>query len=96
MDPASPHPPPMGVPTPPSMVDPNLNFDWDQWDAVFGQHLPVADELMELDLVSGLEFANLGIPAVNPDGDIVPNGLPEALSPGDVKLPPAWMEQGSG
>ncbi|KAJ5490747.1 hypothetical protein N7539_002314 [Penicillium diatomitis] len=48
----------MGAPTPPSMVDPNLNFDWDQWDAVFGQHLPVADELMELDPVSGLDLAN--------------------------------------
>lgn len=43
------------------MVDPNLNtFDWDQWDAVFGQHLPVADELMELDPVVGFEFADLG------------------------------------
>ncbi|RAL16994.1 uncharacterized protein BO97DRAFT_382174 [Aspergillus homomorphus CBS 101889] len=49
-----------GVPTPPSMVDPNLNFDWDQWDAVFGQHLPVADELMELDPVTGLDFGDLG------------------------------------
>lgn len=48
------------VPTPPSMVDPNLNFDWDQWDAVFGQHLPVADDLMELDPVTGLEFADPG------------------------------------
>ena len=49
------------VPTPPSMVDPNLNnFDWDQWDAVFGQHLPVADELMELDPVVGFEFPDLG------------------------------------
>lgn len=43
------------------MVDPNLNnFDWDQWDAVFGQHLPVADELMELDPVVGFEFADMG------------------------------------
>ncbi|GFN15989.1 putative C6 transcription factor [Aspergillus tubingensis] len=48
-----------GAPTPPSMVDPNLNFDWDQWDAVFGQHLPVADELMELDPVTGFEFGDL-------------------------------------
>jgi len=65
-------PTPMGVPTPPSMVDPNLNFDWDQWDAVFGQHLPVADELMELDPVSGLEFSNLGIPTLNPNNE---NGI---------------------
>lgn len=50
---------PRAAPTPPSMVDPNLNFDWDEWDAVFGQHLPVADELMELDPVSGFEFADL-------------------------------------
>lgn len=62
MDPISPNPPLMSVPTPPSMVDPNLNFDWDQWDAVFGQHLPVADELMELDPAVGLEFANFGFP----------------------------------
>ncbi|KAE8386518.1 fungal-specific transcription factor domain-containing protein [Aspergillus alliaceus] len=47
-------------PTPPSMMDPNLNFDWDQWDAVFGQHLPVADELMELDPVAGFELGDLG------------------------------------
>ncbi|GFF31489.1 uncharacterized transcriptional regulatory protein C139.03 [Aspergillus udagawae] len=50
---------PRAAPTPPSMVDPNLNFDWAEWDAVFGQHLPVADELMELDPVSGFEFADL-------------------------------------
>jgi len=60
VDPASPKIVPMRVPTPPSMVDPNLNFDWDQWDAVFGQHLPVADDLMELDPVAGLDFTHLG------------------------------------
>ncbi|KAL4934098.1 putative C6 transcription factor [Aspergillus undulatus] len=54
------HIPALNVPTPPSMVDPNLNFDWDQWDAVFGQHLPVSDELMELDPVTGFEFGDLG------------------------------------
>jgi hypothetical protein len=43
------------------MMDPNLNFDWDQWDAVFGQQLPVADELMELDPVAGLGLPDLGI-----------------------------------
>ncbi|KAJ5712115.1 hypothetical protein N7488_006271 [Penicillium malachiteum] len=64
MDPVSANLPSMGVPTPPSMVDPNLNFDWDQWDAVFGQHLPVSDELMELDPVSGLEFTNLRVPSM--------------------------------
>ena len=65
MDPMSPDATLMGAATPPSMADPNLNFDWDQWDAVFGQHLPVADELMELDPVAGLEFANLNIPVVS-------------------------------
>ncbi|KAJ5509937.1 hypothetical protein N7453_002040 [Penicillium expansum] len=60
VDPTSPNALPIRVPTPPSMVDPNLNFDWDQWDAVFGQHLPVADDLMELDPVSGLDFIHAG------------------------------------
>ncbi|KGO40642.1 Signal recognition particle, SRP19 subunit [Penicillium expansum] len=60
MNPVSPNVLPLGVPTPPSLVDPNLNFDWDQWDAVFGQHLPVADDLMELDPVSGLDFTHVG------------------------------------
>ncbi|KAJ5648849.1 uncharacterized protein N7484_002572 [Penicillium longicatenatum] len=88
MDPVSPNPPPMGVPTPPSMVDPNLNFDWDQWDAVFGQHLPVADELMELDPVSGLEFANFGVPPANAGVDV--NGM----STDD--FPAAWADNPSG
>ncbi|PYH49475.1 uncharacterized protein BP01DRAFT_413116 [Aspergillus saccharolyticus JOP 1030-1] len=60
---------PATVPTPPSMVDPNLNFDWDQWDAVFGQHLPVADELMELDPVTGLDFGDLGTEGGGGRGD---------------------------
>ncbi|CAI7630969.1 unnamed protein product [Penicillium glandicola] len=60
MDPLSSNVLPAEVPTPPSMIDPNLNFDWDQWDAVFGQHLPVADDLMELDPVSGLDFTDVG------------------------------------
>ncbi|KAJ6111247.1 hypothetical protein N7486_003482 [Penicillium sp. IBT 16267x] len=88
MDPLSPNPPPMGAPTPPSMVDPNLNFDWDQWDAVFGQHLPVADELMELDPVSGLEFANFGVPPANDSVDV--NGMPTE------DFPAAWAENTSG
>jgi hypothetical protein len=78
-----------GVPTPPSMVDPNLNFDWDQWDAVFGQHLPVADDLMELDPVSGLDFTNAGttsayngnspidLPNPNANGLPLPGSSPE-------------------
>jgi len=70
MDPVSPNLGQMGAPTPPSMVDPNLNFDWDQWDAVFGQHLPVSDELMELDSGSGLEFANFGVPTMNPGNGV--------------------------
>jgi hypothetical protein len=55
--------------TPPSMVDPNLAFDWDQWDAVFGQQLPMADELSELDPVAGgmeLGFTDLGIDLLDP------------------------------
>ncbi|KAH8699175.1 hypothetical protein BGW36DRAFT_293602 [Talaromyces proteolyticus] len=56
------------APTPPSMMDPNLNFDWDQWDAVFGQQLPVADELMELDPVAGLGLPDLGLGLGSNDG----------------------------
>lgn len=43
----------------PFMMDPSLNFDWGEWDNIFGQSLPVADELMELDQVTGLAFADL-------------------------------------
>ncbi|KAJ5676491.1 uncharacterized protein N7477_002124 [Penicillium maclennaniae] len=93
MDPASPAPQ-MGVPTPPFMVDPNLNFDWDQWDAVFGQQLPVADELMELDPVAGLDFAHLGVPSGNTPGALGANAFP-VTTPSDVGLPPVWTEQGS-
>lgn len=88
IDAASPNPMAMGVPTPPSMVDPNLNFDWDQWDAVFGQHLPVSDDLMELDPVSGLDFANIATSSANHDvpgaiaTSIYPSGLPRS-SPSD-------------
>lgn len=33
------------------LLDPSsmIDFDWDQWDAVFGQPLPVVDETMDLD-----------------------------------------------
>ena len=50
---------PMGGQLPPSMVDSHLHFDWDHWDTAFEQHLPVADELLELDFLSGLEFTNI-------------------------------------
>lgn len=96
IDPISSNTPPMGVPTPPSMVDPNITFDWDQWDAVFGQHLPVADELMELDPDSVLEFTNFGFPAANNDSDVRINGLPDLSPPGNGNLPPAWADSGSG
>lgn len=43
------------------MVDPNLTFDWDEWDAVFGQQLPVADEVMDLDPVAGFGLPDLGL-----------------------------------
>lgn len=49
------------APTPPSMVDPSLTFDWDEWDAVFGQQLPVADEVMDLDPVAGFGLPDLGL-----------------------------------
>jgi hypothetical protein len=90
------------VPTPPSMVDPNLNFDWDQWDAVFGQHLPVADELMELDPVVGLEFpdfgpsatdtgiGNVGVPGVN--ANAMPGVPPVEANSGAFPAP--WTANG--
>ncbi|KAL2374775.1 hypothetical protein RJZ57_000741 [Blastomyces gilchristii] len=35
------------------ILDPhNLQFDWDQWDAVFGPSLPVVDDLMHLDSIN--------------------------------------------
>ncbi len=37
-----------GVPTSPDGVNSSQEFDWDQWDAVFGQYVPV-DDLMDLD-----------------------------------------------
>ncbi|CAG8895101.1 unnamed protein product [Penicillium egyptiacum] len=82
VDPASPNVLPMGVPTPPSMVDPNLKFDWEQWDAVFGQHLPVADDLMELDPVSGLDFTHVGTASTfNGNGPIdMPNSYANGLA----------------
>ncbi|KAL3467961.1 fungal-specific transcription factor domain-containing protein [Aspergillus heterothallicus] len=66
------------VPTPPSMIDPNINFDWDQWDAVFGQHLPVSDELMELDPVTGFEFGGIGSGRVSRAGSF--NGSDPGIS----------------
>lgn len=42
----------------PSMTDPNPNFDWDEWDAVFGPLVPVSDELMEVDAASEFQFAH--------------------------------------
>jgi hypothetical protein len=83
------------------MVDPNLNFDWDQWDAVFGQHLPVADDLMELDPVAGLDFANLGSASNTNNSssgdmaDIYRNGLPPVPSSSDMNFPPSWNGNGA-
>jgi hypothetical protein len=96
MDPQSPNPAPMNMSTPPSMVDPNLNFDWDQWDAVFGQHLPVSDELMELDPVAGLDFAHIGIPSANtsPGAPIAFNGLPAVSQTVDQNTTPPWTDKG--
>ena len=93
MDTSSPNPLAMVVPTPPSMVDPNINFDWDQWDAVFGQHLPVADDLMELDPVAGLDFSNIATAPNNAGNNslgvdltgVYPNGLPKS-SPSEMNF----------
>lgn len=57
----------LDAPTPPSMMDPSLHFDWDQWDAVFGQQIPVADEFMELDTVTGLGMAENATGQANSD-----------------------------
>ncbi|KAJ5998118.1 hypothetical protein N7499_005503 [Penicillium canescens] len=101
MDTSPLNPMPLGDSTPPSMVDPNLNFDWDQWDAVFGQHLPVADDLMELDPVAGLDFANLGNASNTNNSssgdmaDIYRNGLPLVPSPSDMNFPPSWNGNGA-
>jgi len=50
------------------MMDPSLHFDWDQWDAVFGQQIPVADEFMELDTLVGFGLSDIRgpQPALNP------------------------------
>lgn len=58
LDTAGPNAMPASEPAP-LMIDPGLNFDWGEWDNIFGQSLPVADELMELDQVTGLAFADL-------------------------------------
>ncbi|KAI2689938.1 transcriptional regulator family: Fungal Specific TF [Penicillium roqueforti] len=58
LDTAGPNAMPASEPAP-FMIDPGLNFDWGEWDNIFGQSLPVADELMELDQVTGLAFADL-------------------------------------
>lgn len=75
------------------MVDPSFNFDWDQWDAVFGQHLPVADDLMELDPVAGLEFINLGNMASN--SGMSPPVMPPVTPSNHVGLPSAWADPNS-
>lgn len=63
----------MAVPTLPSLMDPSLNFDWDQWDAVFGHHLPIPEELMESDPVSGFEnISSPPAPRKSPPGLPVP------------------------
>lgn len=56
---ASPNIMPAPEPSVPFMIDPSLNFDCGEWDNIFAQSLPVADELMELDQVTGLAFVDL-------------------------------------
>lgn len=61
MDSAYMNPPqPVSGRAPLAMVDPNIDFDWDQWDAVFGQSLPVADDLMDIDPATVSAFADMG------------------------------------
>lgn len=59
LDTTGPNIPPAPENSVPFMMDPSLNFDWGEWDNIFGQSLPVADELMEPDQVTGLAFADL-------------------------------------
>lgn len=74
MDSASLNPHPLLATTPPSsMVDPNLTFDWDEWDAVFGQSLPIADDFMDLDPAMGLAFT--GFENTAPGSDDVNQGI---------------------
>ncbi|KAI2720948.1 transcriptional regulator family: Fungal Specific TF [Penicillium roqueforti] len=96
VDPACPNGIPR-IPTPPSMVDPNLNFDWDQWDAVFGQHLPVADDLMELDPVSGLDLTTSTFHGTSPINmpELDANGLPLPGCPPEGGFPP-WNGKNEG
>ena len=48
--------PAVAMPASPPAVDPSsLSFDWDEWDAVFGQHLHIPDEMMADDPVSGFD-----------------------------------------
>ncbi|KAJ5826775.1 hypothetical protein N7447_003538 [Penicillium robsamsonii] len=58
MNAADPNMMPAPEPSVPFLLDPS-HFDWGEWDNIFGQSLPVADELMELDQVTGLAFADL-------------------------------------
>ncbi|KAJ5220576.1 uncharacterized protein N7469_009463 [Penicillium citrinum] len=94
MDALSPNPAPMSMPTPPSMMDPNLNFDWDQWDAVFGQHLPVSDELMELDPVTGLDFANMGVTSAHNDHNDSTDLGGLSLAPSTDTNLSSWTDKG--
>lgn len=56
------------------MMDPNLSFDWDQWDAVFGQQIPMAEELIELDPVAG----GLGLGLTDPGIDLLTHTIGNA------------------
>ena len=77
------------APTPPSLMDPSLNFDWDQWDAVFGQHLPLPDELMESDPVSGFEYGDYTQVSPPQSGRNVSGSSPAGMNPSET-MPPDW------
>lgn len=53
--------------TPGTTTGTSLNFDWDEWNAVFGQDLPVVDAFMDLDMI------------MNPGSGVSPGA---AVSPG--------------
>ncbi|KAK2751104.1 hypothetical protein FQN57_000179 [Myotisia sp. PD_48] len=60
---------------PSNTAEPNVNFDWDQWDAVFGQYLPIVDGHMDLDGS-----------VVPPDNPLATNTAIHGAPDGDNKL----------
>jgi hypothetical protein len=74
--------------TTPSMLDPNFAFDWDQWDAVFGQQPSVADEFTEFDTVAEVGFPDFG-GGIGLGGGNVQSGGNQAEDMGDLQ---SWSD----